>query len=159
MQREGIFSWAITTRQVSGDLWLSRPSPVIAHWVVYQQKKKPSELGVSLPSNMGQDGHEKAPHVWLNSWPQGGPVNYILALAKRIAKDWTRAFATCLCGDWTLHSGSCWPSTPAESRSEVVCAPRNLVDRSLDSWILFFFFLRNRFYNPNPCTSSCLEKH
>ena len=38
MQWEGIVSWTLTTRQVSRDLWLSRPSPVIAHWVVYQQK-------------------------------------------------------------------------------------------------------------------------
>ena len=38
MQWEGIVSWTLTIRQVSRDLWLSRPSPVIAHWVVYQQK-------------------------------------------------------------------------------------------------------------------------
>ena len=37
MQWEGILSWTITRRQVSRDLWLLRPSPVIAHWVSYQQ--------------------------------------------------------------------------------------------------------------------------
>ena len=38
MQQKGILSWAITRRQVSRDLWLLRLSPVIGHWVAYQQK-------------------------------------------------------------------------------------------------------------------------
>jgi len=47
MQWEGILSWTITRRQVSRDLWLLRPSPVIAHWVAHQQKLS-SELGQNL---------------------------------------------------------------------------------------------------------------
>ena len=70
MQWEGILSWTITRRQVSGDLWLLKPSPVVAHWLSYQQKPS-SELGMSLSSNMGQNGHEMPPKVWLDSWPQG----------------------------------------------------------------------------------------
>ena len=34
---------------MSRDLWLLGPSPIIAHWVAYQQK--PSESGMGLPSN------------------------------------------------------------------------------------------------------------
>jgi len=61
---------------------------------------------MNCSGNMGQDGHEMPPQIWLNLWPQGGPVNYKLALAKSTANDWkTRAFAICLCGDWTL---CCW---------------------------------------------------
>ena len=37
MQWEGILSWPITRRQVSRDLWILRPSPVIAHWVSHHQ--------------------------------------------------------------------------------------------------------------------------
>ena len=60
MQWEGILSWTITRRQVSRDLWLLRPSPVIAHWVSYQQKPS-SELGMSLPSNTGKKWSWKTP--------------------------------------------------------------------------------------------------
>ena len=69
MQWEGILSWTITRRQVSRDLWLLRPSPVTAHWVIYQPKPS-SELGTSLPSNVGQDGYEMPPKVWLDLWPK-----------------------------------------------------------------------------------------
>ena len=101
MQWEGILSWTITRRQVFRDLWLLRPSPVIAHWVSYQQKPSP-ELGMSLPSNAGQSGHEMTPKVRLDLWPQGGHVNYKLALSKSIANSWTsKAFPTCPYGGWT----------------------------------------------------------
>ena len=69
MQQEGILSWTITRRQVSRDLWLLRPSPVIAHWVAYQPKPS-SELGTSIPSNVGQDGYEMPPKVLSDLWPQ-----------------------------------------------------------------------------------------
>ena len=114
MQWEGILSWTITRRQVSRDLWLLKPRPVIAHWVSYQQKAS-SELGMSLPSNMGQTGHEMPPKVWLDSWPQGGCVNYKLALTKSTANDWTtKAFAICIYRDWTPCCYTCWPSTIPE---------------------------------------------
>ena len=114
MQWEGILSWTITRRQVSGDLWLLRPSPVVAHWLSYQQKPS-SELGMSLPSNMGQNGHEMPPKVWSDLWPQGGCVNYKLALTKSTANDWTtKAFAICPYGEWTPGCYSCWPSTAPE---------------------------------------------
>ena len=87
MQQKGILSWAITRRQVSRDLWLWRPSPVIAQWVAYQQKPS-SELGTSLPSNTGQNGHEVPPKAWSDLWPQGSCVNYKLALTKSTAADW-----------------------------------------------------------------------
>ena len=130
MQREGILSWTITGTQVSRDLWLLRPGPVIPHGVTHQQKPS-SELGTSLPSNTGQNGHEMPPKVWSDLWPQGGHVNYNLALTKSIAKDWTtKAFAICLY--------SCWPSTIPEG---VQGGMRHSVlqgiwwDRSLDSWL------------------------
>ena len=108
MQREGILFWTITRRQVSRDLWLLRPSPVIAHWVSYQQKPS-SELGTSFPSNARQKGHEMPPKVCSDLWPQGGRLNYKLALTKSIVKDWTRkCFAICLCGDWTPCCKSSW---------------------------------------------------
>ena len=47
MQWKETLNWTITRRQVSRDLWLLRPSPVIAHWVAYQQKLS-SELGQNL---------------------------------------------------------------------------------------------------------------
>ena len=70
MQWEWIFSWTTTRRQVSRDLWLWRPRPLIAHWMAYQQKPS-SELGMSLPSNLGQNDHEMPPQVRQNLQPQG----------------------------------------------------------------------------------------
>ena len=138
MQWEGILFWTITWRQVSRDLWLLRPSPVIAHWVSYRQKPS-SELGTSLPRNAGQNGHEMPPKVWSDLWPQGGHVNYKLALTKSIANDWTtKLFAICLYRNWTPCCYSCWPSTPPE---RVQGGVRHSVlqgiwwDRSLDSWM------------------------
>ena len=52
MQQGPILSWTKIRRQVSRDFWLLWPSPVIAHWVSYQQQPS-SELGTSLPSNTG----------------------------------------------------------------------------------------------------------
>ena len=37
MQQGATFSWTITRKQVSRDLWLLRSRPVIALWVAYQQ--------------------------------------------------------------------------------------------------------------------------
>ena len=123
-------------RQVSRNLWLLRPSPVIAHWVSYRQKPS-SELGTSLSSNKGQNGHEMPPKVWSNLWPQGGLVNYKLTLTKSIASDWTtKSSAICLYGDWTPCCYSC--STVPEG---VKGGARHSVlqgiwwDRSLDSWM------------------------
>ena len=114
MQWEEIVSWIITRRKVSRDLWLLRPNPVIAHWVSYQQTPS-SELGTSLPSNTGQNGHEMPPKVWSDWWPQGGQVNYKLSLTKSIANEWTtKAFSTCFYGDWTPCCYSCWPSPTPE---------------------------------------------
>ena len=138
MQREGILSWAITRRQVSRDLWLLRPSPVIAHWVSYQQKPS-SELGTSLPSNTEQNGHEMPAKVWSELWPQGGCVNYRLALAKSTARDQTtEAFAICLYGDRTLRCYSCCPSViPEGAQGAVRCSVLRGIwwDGSLDSWM------------------------
>ena len=138
MQREGILFWTITRRQVSRDLWLLRPSPVTAHWVSYQQKPS-SELGMSLPSNAGQSGHEMPPKVWSDLWPQGGRVNYKLALTKRTANYWTaKALAICLSGDWAPCCYSCGRSTPPEGvQGGVRCSVLQGVwwDRSLDSWM------------------------
>ena len=137
MQWEGILSWAITRRQVSRDLWLLRPSPVIAHWVSYQQKPS-TKLGTSLHSNTGQNGHEMPPKVWSDLWLQGGDVNYKLALTKSIANDCTtKAFVICLYLDWA-PCYSCWPSTTPEGFQGGV---RHFVlqgiwwDRSLDGWM------------------------
>ena len=68
-------------------------------------------------------------------------VYHKLAAAKSIANDWTRAFAVCLHGDWTLCCSSCWPSTPLEGAQGGVrhsVLQRIWWDRSsqfLDSWI------------------------
>ena len=120
MQQEGILSWTINRRQVCRYLWLWRPSPVIAHWVSYQQQPS-SELGTSLPSNVGQNGREVPPKVWSDLWPQGGHINYKLALTKSIANDWTTKASR----DWTPCCSSCWPSTTPWS--EALGAPGNLV--------------------------------
>ena len=142
MQWEEIVSWIITRRKVSRDLWLLRPNPVIAHWVSYQQKPS-SELETSLSSNVGQNGHEMPPKVWSDLWPQGGCVNYKLALTKSMANDWTtKTFAICLYGEWT-PCYSCWPSTTGGSLgwSEALCAPGNLVGqvfRQLDIYRNWF---------------------
>ena len=67
----------------------------------------------------------------------------------------TRAFAICLCGDWTLCCCSCWPATPSEGVQGGV-RPSVLQgiwwNRSLD-------IFRNWFHDPNLCTSSNLENH
>ena len=81
MQQDEILSWTITRTQVSGDLWLLRPSPIIAHWVAYQQKPS-SELGTSLSNKAGKKWSLNAPKVWFDLWPQGGHVNYKLAFTK-----------------------------------------------------------------------------
>ena len=70
-------------------------------------------------------------------------ANYKLALAKRIANHWTtRAFAICLCGDWTRCCWSYGLSTPSEG---VQGGVRHSVlqgiwwDRSSDSWMFCSF--------------------
>ena len=155
MQWEEIVSWIITRRKVSRDLWLLRPNPVIAHWVSYQQTPS-SELGTSLPSNTGQNGHEMPPKVWSDWWPQGGQVNYKLSLTKSIANEWTtKAFSTCFYGDWTPCCYSCWPSPTPEG---VQGGVRPSVLQGIwwnRSWDIF----RNWFHDPNLCTSSNLENH
>ena len=79
--------------------------------------------------------------LFATPWTIAGqaPVNYKLALTKSIAKDWTtKAFAICLCRDWTPCCCSCWPSTIPEG---VQGGVRHSVllgiwwDRSLDSWM------------------------
>ena len=138
MQRKGILCWTITRREVYRDLWLWRPSPVIALFVYYQQKPS-SELGTSLRSNAGQNGHEMPLKVWLDLWPQGGHVNYKLAFTKSIANSWTtKAFAICLYRDWVPYYYNCWPSTTPEG-VQGSSVQGIWWDRSLDSWIFFQF--------------------
>ena len=139
MQQEGILSWTITRRQVCRDLWLWRPSLVIAHWVTCQQKPS-SQLRTSLPSNTRQNVHEMPPKTWLDVRPQEGHVNYKLSLIKGIANEWTaKAFATCFYGDWTPCCYSCCPSTTQEG---VQGGVRHSVlqgiwwGRFLDSWMI-----------------------
>ena len=43
--------------------------------------KSSQELGMSLASNVGQNGHEMPPKVWSNLLPSGGLVNHKLAFA------------------------------------------------------------------------------
>ena len=130
--------WEETRRQVSTDLWLLRPNPVTAQWVSYQQTPS-SELGTSLPSNTGRNGHEMSPKVWSDLWPQGGQVNRKLSLTKSIANEWTtKAFSTCFCGDWAPCCCSCWPSpTPEGAQGGVRPSVLQGIwwNRSLDSWI------------------------
>ena len=157
MQQKGIISRPITKRQVSRDLLWLRPNPLIAHWVGYQQKPS-SELGTSLPSNTGQNGHEMPPKAWSDLWPPWGCVNYKLTLTKGTANDCTtKAFAICLCRDWTLLLQLLTFNNPWGSSRwrEALCDPGNLVGqvfRELDAF-------RNRFYDLHPCISSYLEKH
>ena len=68
-----------------------------------------------------------------------------------------KAFAICLYWDWTPSCYSCWPSTTPDGTgwSEAFCAPGNLVGQVFRQLDVF----RNRFYDPNPCISSYLEKH
>ena len=136
MQWKGILSWTITRKQVYRDLWLWRPSPVIALWMYYQQKPS-SELGTSLLSNAGQNGHEMPLKVWLALWPPGGHVNYKLAFTKSIANGWTtKAFAICLYRDWAPCCYSCWPfTTPEEVQGGSVQGI--WWDRPLDGCIFF----------------------
>ena len=156
MQWEWVLSWIITRRQVSRDLWLLRPSPLIAHWVSYWQKPS-SELGMSLPNNEGQNGHEMPPKVWSELWPQGIHINYKLALTKSIANDWrTKAFAICLYGDWTPCCYSCWPSTIPEGVQGGArhSAPGNLVGQVFRWLNIFRKILRSQ-----SCISSYLQKY
>ena len=92
---------------------------------------------MTLPSNTEQNGHEMPPKVWSDLWPQGGCVNYKLALTKSMANDWTtKTFAICLYRDWTPCCYTCGPSTTPEGVQDGV---RLSVlqgvwwDRSLDS--------------------------
>ena len=97
-----------------GELW-----EIIIYW------------NLSKGTYQGNDFNEP----WLLNLPI---VNYKSALAKITARDWTRVFAVCLCGDWTLYCCACWSSTPLEGvqggdRHSVL--QRIWWDRYLDSWI------------------------
>ena len=75
---------------------------------------------------------------------------------RSVASNWTtRAFAICLCRDWTLLQLLIF-NTPWGSSgwSEALCAPGNLVGQ-LFRWLGIF---RNWFHDPNPCISSYLGK-
>ena len=110
MQQKGILSWAITRRQVSRDLWLLRPSPVIAHCFRTKTFKTGNEPSQQRRTKWSWNAPQS-----MDVWRQGGCVNYKLALTKSITSNWTtKAIAICLYGDWTPCCCSCWPATPPE---------------------------------------------
>ena len=71
----------------------------------------------------------------------------------------TRAFAMCLCRDWTLCCCGCWPSTPPEGNSRWrmrhCVLQGNWWNRSVHSEI----FSETDFMIPNPFISSYLENN
>ena len=144
MQWEWIFSWTTTRRQVSRDLWLWRPRPLIAHWMAYQQKPS-SELGMSLPSNLGQNDHEMPPQVRQNLQPQGAlsTTNWHLEHCQ-----W-RNKGVCRLPLWRpnpvllrlLIFDTPWGSS---GWRQALCAPANLVGQVFRQLDIF----RNRFYDP-----------
>ena len=98
--------WTITRRQVSRDLWLLRPSPVIAHCFRTKTFKTGNEPSQQRRTKWSWNAPQS-----MDVWPQGGHANYKLALTKSTANNWTAmAFATCLYRDWTPCCYSCWPS-------------------------------------------------
>ena len=113
MQWERILSWTITRRQVSRDLWLLRPSPVITHCVAYQPKPS-SELGTSLPSNVGQDGYEMSPKVLSDLWLQQAMSTTNWHLPRASSKTEQRRHLPSASGAWTPCCCSCWPSATPE---------------------------------------------
>lgn len=156
MQGKGILSWTVTRRiQASRDLWLLRPSPVMAHWVAYQQK--PSELGTSLPSNARMV--TKCPPRYGLTYDHKGDVstiNWHLPRALPTTEQQRRLPSACRRLSPTLLQLSTF-NTPWGSSGwrEALCAPGNLVGQVFRLLEVF----RNRFYDLNPCISSYLEKH
>ena len=84
-------------------------------------------------------------------------VNCKLALAKSIVNDWTaRAFAIGLCRDWTL---CCWAVDLQHPLREFRVERGTLCSTNLVAQVFGLLdIFRNRFYDPNPGTSSYLEK-
>ena len=102
--------------------------------------------------------------------PQIGTCQSIVNwhLPRAFASGWTttRAFAICLCGNWSLSCCNCWPSTSPEGDSG------RRVRRSVPNWWkgsleIYFqkkkkrkkYIFSNWFHDPNLCISSYLEKH
>ena len=137
MQREGILFWTITRRQVSRDIWLLRPSPVIAYWVSYNKNLLQNWEWAFSAMRDKMVMKCPPPQVWSDLWPQGGRVNYKLALTKSIANDWiTKAFAICLYGNWAPCCYSCWLSQPLREFRVgwgTLCSRES--GGSLDSWM------------------------
>ena len=157
MQWEGILSWTITRRQVSRDVWLLRPSPVIAHWVSYHQ-------------NLLQNWEWAFPATW-GKMVMKCPPKYGRIYDHKGAVSTTNGTYQEHC-QWLNNKGIChlhlqrlnpmllylltfnnpWGSS---GWSEALCAPGNLVGQVFRELDVF----SNRFYDLNPCISSYLEKH
>ena len=143
MQWEGILSWTITRRQVSRDLWLLRPSPVIAHWVSYQQKPSSGNLlqgwcwGWAFPATRDKVVM-KRPQSMVRFMTTRGPCQLQIGTYQEHCQWLSKAFAICLYRDWTPCCHSCWSSATPEG---VQGGVRHSVlqgiwwDKSLDSWI------------------------
>ena len=135
MQQKGILFWTIIRRQVSRDLWLLRPSPVIAQWVDYQQKPS-SELGMNLPRDK----------MVMKCPPKYGQIYDHKGAMSTINWHLPRALPTpdnkgichlplCRLNPmllWLLTSHTHWGSS---GWREALCAPGIWWDSSLDSWM------------------------
>ena len=131
-------------RQVSRNLWLLRPSPVIAHWVSYQQKPSSGNLlqgwcwGWAFPATRDKVVM-KRPQSMVRFMTMRGPCQLQIGTYQEHCQWLSKAFAICLYRDWTPCCCSCWPSSTPEGvqgggRHSVVQG--TWWNRSLDTWML-----------------------
>ena len=116
MQRKGILYWTITRRQVSRDLWLLRPSPVINNIL--------SGLAIKTFFRTGNEPSQQHGTKWSwNAPPKYGRIyDHKEAMS---ARNWhlprvlptteqQRHLPSASTGDWAPCCYSCWPSTSPE---------------------------------------------
>ena len=134
MQWEGILSWTITRRQVSGDLWLLRPSPVIAHCLM---TKAFFRTGNEPSQQRGTKWSWNAPQSMVGFMTTRGPCQLQIGTYQEHCQ-WLNNKSICHLPLWRLKLmllqlltfNNPWGSS---GWSEALCAPGNLPDRSLDS--------------------------
>ena len=141
-------------KTMTRDLWLLKPSPVIAHRMAYQQKLS-SEQGISLPNNAGQNGHEMPPKVCGLYDHKGARSNGPDQEHCQRRND----KGTCHLPVRRLNPRLLQLLTFNSPRGssgwgEALCAQGVWRGRSVDSWMLL-----GTDYGLDPCISFCLEKH
>ena len=126
-------------------LLLLRPGPITALWVAYQWNL----LGMSLPSSVRHNGHEKAPNM-VKYVAMKGPcwleIGTCQLPLQRLHHDHYKLL--------TFHTP--WKEFRVEIRNKALCAlGKTQKNRPSDSQM----FSGKDFMSPNSCIFPYLEKH